>query len=111
MSESLRAMAKKAESMPFFLASILAVYAKGENLDEDGLARALGCSCEDLAWLGLCQAPRIEVFWDDVTRIAEKVKIDPERLAEVVKRGRVLASLREAPATEGGLVMAARDRK
>jgi hypothetical protein len=111
MSDSLRAMAKKAESMPFFLASVLAVYAKGEQLDDDGLARVLGCSREDLAYLALCQAPRMEVFWDDITSIAERVKIDPVCLAEIVKRGRVLARLQEEPATEGGFLMAARDRE
>jgi hypothetical protein len=111
MSDSLQALARRAEGEAFFLASLLAAYALTEGLDDTGLATALGCSGEDLTMLRLCRAPRsaAEEFWDDVLRIAERFRLEPGRLAEVVKRGSVVRRLQSAPPA-GGFLMAARDR-
>jgi hypothetical protein len=116
MSDSLlRVLAKKAEGSSFFLASVLAPYADGEHLDDAGLAEKLGCRMEDLTMLRLCRAPRREasLFWNDVRSIAEHFDIDPYRLANIVKGGRVLVNLRETTAAtaESGFLMAARDRE
>ena len=110
MSDSLHALARRAEGDAFFLASPLAAYAVSEGLDDAGLAAALGCPGEDLTMLRLCRAPRADApaFRDDITRIAERFRLEPGRLAEVVKRGLVVRRLRAAPPA-GGFLMAARD--
>jgi len=110
MSDALHALARRAEGDRFFLASLLATYARSEGLDDAGLAAALGCSGEDLTMLRLCRAPRSDAheFWHDVTRIAERFRLEPERLAEAVKRGLVLRRFQSAPPA-GGFLMAARD--
>jgi hypothetical protein len=114
MSDALLALAKKAEGEGFFLASVLAGYARGEGVDDAGLAQALGCAGEDLAMLRLCRAPREEApgFWEDVTAVAGRFGLDPYRLAGVVKRGWVVLLMEEAGgAGEGAFLMAARDRE
>lgn len=112
MSDALESLAARAESDPAFLAWLLAAYARGERLDPAGLAARLGCRAEDLTRIRLCRAPRIETdeFWEDITTIAERFGMDPDRLAEVVKRGRVLARWQAGQAKTGGSLMAARDR-
>jgi hypothetical protein len=112
MTDPLEGLASRAEGESFFLAPVLAAYAQSEGLDDAGLAAALGCPPGELAMLRLCRAPRTErrEFWDDVTRIAERFGIGPDRLAEAVKRGRVVLRLRAAdPGSGGGFLMAARD--
>jgi hypothetical protein len=63
--------------------------------------------------LRLCRAPRTGAndFLDDVTCIAERFGLDPERLAEAVKRGRVVRRFQQADPGSGGSLMAARDRE
>jgi hypothetical protein len=113
MSDSLDALARRAEGEPFFLASVLAAYARSEGADDAGLAAALGCRPGDLAMVRLCRAPRTEpdAFWEDVRRIAGRFGMDPERLAEAVKRGRVVLSFRAARPGSGAPLIAARDRE
>jgi hypothetical protein len=110
MTDPLPALARRAEGDDFFLASPLAAYARSEGLDDAGLAAAVGCSGEDLTMLRLCRTPRREApeFWDDVTRIAERFNLEPDRLADVVQRGLAVRRLREAPSS-GGFLLAARD--
>jgi hypothetical protein len=111
MVDPLKALAARAEREPFFLAAPLAAYARSEQLDDAGLAAALGCREEDLVMVRLCRAPRDESseFWEDVHCVAGRFGLDPERLAEAVKRGRVVLRLQAARPATGGL-MAARDR-
>jgi hypothetical protein len=112
MADPLEDLARRAESEPFFLASLLADYARSEGLDDAGLAASLGCPPPgELVMVRLCRAPRTEPgeFWEDVCCIAERFGIDPQRLAEVVKHGRVVAGLRGARPPGGGFLMAARD--
>lgn|SRR5262245_28209177 len=113
MADSLETMAAWAENEPFFLASVLAAYARSEGLDGAGLAAALGCPVGDLAMLRLCREPRTESgeFWEEVVCIAGRFGIDPQRLAEAVKRGRVVRQLQGARPGTGGSLMAARDRE
>ena len=61
--------------------------------------------------LRLCRAPRAaaDEFWDDVRQIAGRFGLDPQRLAEAVKRGRVLARMQATTAGPGGFLLAARD--
>jgi hypothetical protein len=109
MTDPLAALAKRAEREPFFLASVLTAYAHSERLDDAGLAAALGCRVEELTMIRLCRAPRTDggEFWEDVTAVAARFGIDPGRLAEAVKRGRVV--LRLQAAAPGGFLQAARD--
>jgi hypothetical protein len=113
MSEDLKALAARAEDEPFFLAALLAAYAHSEGLDDAGLAAALGCPVGELNMVRLCRAPRpgFAEFREDVVRIADRFGLDPLRLAEAVKRGRVVTALRSAEAATEGFLMAARDRE
>jgi hypothetical protein len=112
MADPLHALAERAEEEPFFLAAVLAAYARSEALTAPGLAVALGCRVEDLVMIRLCRVPRTEPgeFWEDVQAIAERFGIDPERLGEAVKRGQVVLRLQAARPAGGGL-LAARDRE
>jgi hypothetical protein len=111
MAEPLEALAKRVESEPFFLASVLAAYARSEALDDAGLAAALGCRAEDLVMVRLCRAPRTaaDEFWEDVTRVAEHFDMEPQRLAEAVKRGQVVQRLQAGEPSGARFLAAARD--
>jgi hypothetical protein len=111
MTDPIQALAKRAEDEPFFLASVLAIYAQSERLDEGGLAAALGCPVGELTMIRLCRTPQSDSpqFWEDITTLADRFGMNPTRLAEAVKRGRVLLRLRAAKA--GGALMAARDHE
>jgi hypothetical protein len=111
MSDPLEALAARAAGEPFFLAQVLAVHARSEGLDDAGLAATLGCAPGDMTMLRLCRTPRTDPddFWDDITCIAERFRLDPEPLAEVVKRGRVVLRLQGAGPAAGGFLLAARD--
>lgn len=104
-------IAERANQRPYFFGWWLARYARGEELDEAGLAEALGCGPEQLPKLRLCRAPRPDTFREDVTRICELAGLEPARVAEVARRAAVLVKL-EAPqgADEAApTLMAARD--
>jgi hypothetical protein len=111
MPDELQALAARAEEKPFFMAWLLAAYAHSEGLDDPGLAAALGCPSEELVMLRLCRAPCTDSteFWDDVVCIAERFGLNPDRLAEAVKRGRVVRRFQSAVQSVGGSLMAARD--
>jgi hypothetical protein len=113
MADPLEALVARAQGEPFFLASVLAAYARSEGLDDAGLAAALGCPVGELPMLRLCRAPRTDPdeFWEDVTRVAERFGIDPGRLAEAVKAGRVALRFQAPGPAEGGFLIAARDRE
>jgi hypothetical protein len=112
MADPLEALAARAAEEPFFLGWILAAYAYSEELNDAGLAAAVGCAGQELAMLRLCRAPGTDPqdFWDDITSIAERFALDPQRLAEIVKRGRVVKKFQQANSVAGGSLMAARDR-
>jgi hypothetical protein len=111
MADPLERFARRAEAEPFFLAPLLAAYAHSEGLDDPGLAAALGCPVGELIMLRLCRAPRTDSreFWEDIRRVAEHFGIEPQRLAAVVKRGRVVRRFQAGGA--GGSLLAARDRE
>jgi hypothetical protein len=111
MADPLEALAARARGEPFFLGYFLAAYARSESLDEAGLAVQLGCPQGELPLLHLCRSPRIEPeeFNADVGRIAGRFGINPQTLAEAVKRGRVVVRLQAASAAGQAPLMAARD--
>lgn len=82
-------------------------------MDDDQLAKELGCQPTDLAPLGLCRRPdpAPERFRADVERIAEHFGIPPATLARIVREVDATQSLRSAsPASAGPQLLAARDR-
>jgi hypothetical protein len=110
--EALDALAARAATEPFFLASLLAAYARSEGLDDAGVAEFLGCPTSELTMIRLCRAPRVESaeFWEDIYCVAERFNLSAERLAEVVQRGRVVRRFEEqAPVQGSGFLLAARD--
>ncbi len=111
MTDPLRALAARADHEPFFLASLLAACARADGLDDAALAARLGCAPGDLTMIRLCRAPRTDPreFWDDVNAVAERFGLEPQRLAEVVKHGRVALTFRAAGAEGRGSLLAARD--
>jgi hypothetical protein len=94
----------------FFLASAMQEYAETEGLDAEGLAVALGCGREQLGPLGLCRRPHGDTFVADVRQIAGRFGIAEERVATVVRRADVLATMRTAGESDE-LISAARDRE
>ena len=111
MPDPLQALAQRAAGDSFFLACVLDAFARSEGLDDAGLAAFLGCPVQELTMVRLCRAPRTEPgdFWPDVTCVAGRFGIDAQRLAEAVKRGRVVSRLQTAQPDAGGFLMAARD--
>lgn len=114
MTDRIAALARRVEDEELFLASVLADYARTENLDDQGLAERLGCPVETLIPLRLCLRPDPEpnVFRREVDRIASRFEVAAELLAEAIRRSDALRMMRsKADAEEGGLLMAARDRR
>jgi hypothetical protein len=109
----LQALAPKVATDPFFLAAVLADYARSESLDDAGLCAALGCRAEDLPMLRLCRAPRAEAkgFREDIADIAGRFGLEASRLTSVVRQGQAVGRLRQVAeaAPEPGLLLAARD--
>lgn len=113
MSSRLDTLARRSDADTFFLGGALTEYGRSEGLDDDGLARALGCPAALLARVRLCRRPRSEpsAFVADVDRIAAHFGLDPGVLADVVRRSDALVALREVGEAGGaGLLQAARDR-
>ena|SRR5438067_34888 len=115
MSFNLERLAQRVSDDPYFLAAVLHAYAIGEGLDDTALAAKLGCRPAALTRLRLCRAPRpaAPFFWQDVQRIATSCAVNPESLAEVVRRGQSLMGMRGAAADPAsgapGTLLAARD--
>jgi hypothetical protein len=114
MTDPLAPLAARVADDPFFLAAPLAVLARTERLDDAGLARALGVPEGRLSELRLCRParPEPEHFWPDIRQIAGHFGIDPETLADAVRRGQMVLRLRadpSAPAGGTGTLLAARD--
>ncbi|MBX5490755.1 MAG: hypothetical protein IRZ14_06320 [Chloroflexi bacterium] len=112
MNSRLEELARRVEDDPAFLASVLAVYARSENMDDEALARALGCPLDRLPALRLCLRPRPEPshFQRDVQEIATHFGLDPDALARAVRRADAIIRLRGDRHTARGALMAARDR-
>jgi hypothetical protein len=116
--ELLRRAAERASTKPFFLGSALRWFAEAEHLDDAGLARHLGCSPEQLNKLRLCRRPAGISFAVDVQRLADALRLDVVRLAELLRMAEALDSLGRAvqpdlrsSSPSAGLLAAARDRE
>jgi transcriptional regulator with XRE-family HTH domain len=113
MSERIAALARRVEDDPFFLAAALKIYRESEQMSDNELAREIGCSTNALPLVALCRWPRSmpPAFQRDVEQIAARFGLNPAALAQVVRRAAALSALRDGPAAEAGLLLAARDRE
>ena len=109
MPDPLFHLAADAEGDAFFLAGLLAAFARSEEMDDDALAAHLGCPVGELSRLKLCRAPHAEPdrLRQEVGRLAEHFGVREAALREAVLRGRVILRLREDGES---MLMAARDR-
>jgi hypothetical protein len=104
MASLLPALARRVSDDPFFLASVLKVYAESEAMDDEQLAAQLGCGTETLVPLRLCRRPRPEPpqFRQDVEVIAARFQIRADVLAGAVRRADEASSGRESGHAHGG---------
>lgn len=113
MSKHLERLAQRVMRDPFFLAAPLARYAESQGLGDEAVAGMLGCDVGTLAQVRLCRSPYPlpPGFWNDVERIAGRFRLDPDKLAEMVRFGQgLLAARGDGGADEAaGYLMAARD--
>lgn len=83
---SLNRLVALAEKRQGLMASLLAVYKKQEELDDQQVAELLECDAETLFHLALCERPRSAPdFWGDVEQIASHLHIDPDLLANFIR--------------------------
>ena len=110
MRDPLHRMAAEAEGDPFFLADLLAAFARSEELDDTALAARLGCGVDQLPRLRLCRAPHADParMRQDVARLADHFGVSEPALREAVLRGRVVLRLRQGGES---ILLAARDRE
>jgi hypothetical protein len=104
MGRRIDALARRVESDPAFLAAPLGEYARSKGLDDEALARALGCPLESLGPLRLCLRPRPEpaYFRHDVDQIASRFGLRADVLAEAVRRADALGAMRRGPRARAG---------
>lgn len=111
MSDRAAALARRVSDRPLFLAHALAIYARAEALNDEDLAKRLGCEPAQLAAIRLCRRPRptADVFQRDVDRIADAFQINGGVVADAVRLADAVQALKQVDAGSGSL-MAARDR-
>lgn len=114
MTNPIERLAQRARGEPYFLAHVLEAHAVQAQLDDNGLAQALGCSLETLLQVRLCRAPgeSAEDFRHDIETIARRFGLDPRVLANLIKKGRVAARLTQSRTTDTpGYLLAAREHE
>jgi hypothetical protein len=111
MAEPLENLALRLENDPFFLGSILKLFARSAGLEEPHLAERLGCSLQTLVLVRLCRSPREEpgLFQKDIARIVAKYQLDADVLTDAVRRGQAILHLRARQTGAAGTLLAARD--
>lgn len=108
MIDPIESLAARVRDDPFFLAPVLACYAESAGLDDDALARDLGCAKETLNHLRVCRPPRDGFFRQDVERVAGHLGVDFDRLAAAIREGQALLRMR-AEAEGKARLLAARE--
>ncbi len=117
-SNALAHAAQRAVSHEFFLAGILREYQQANQLDDDALAKLLGCHVNDLPRLALCRRPATEqkAFIQDIEHLAQRFHLHGDQLAIVIRQVDSLRALRQQLASTHnaqqmqGILRAARDR-
>jgi hypothetical protein len=117
-SNALAYAAQRAVQHEFFLAGILHEYQQANQLDDDGLAKFLGCHINDLSRLALCRRPVPEqkAFMRDIEHLAQRFHLNGDQLAIIVRQVNSLRALRQQLTSNRkaqqieGILRAARDR-
>lgn len=102
---------RHAARSPGHVASLIVAWQRA--FGDEPPAVALGCPEDVILELGLCLRPRDERWLDDVSEIAQALRIDPDRLAAFLRRCAVVERLAAAPPLDehvDGRLLAARDR-
>ena len=95
--ELLRDAARRAARNPFFLGYHLEQYKALQPLDDEGLARKLGCSVDTLVDLYLCRYPHPheENYQRHLQTIADRFSVSILGLISALQEVRAQAALRE----------------
>lgn len=117
-SNALAHAAQRAVSHEFFLAGILREYQQANQLDDDALAKLLGCHVNDLPRLALCRRPATEqkAFIRDIEHLAQRFHLHGDQLAIIIRHADSLRTLRQQLTSTRnaqqmqGILRAARDR-
>lgn len=113
-SAELRTAAARLESDPFFMASVLADYRTALRLNDQHIAKALGCNVAALTSLAFCRTPRLDdekLFLSDVHAIANYVGCDWGELARMIRTAQAVSTLKRfTRESEDQLLKAARDK-
>jgi hypothetical protein len=117
-SNALAHAAQRAVPHEFFLAGILREYQQANQLDDDALAKLLGCHVNDLARLALCRRPATEqkAFIQDIEHLVQRFHLHEDQLASVIRQVDSLRALRQQLTSTRnaqqmpGILRAARDR-
>jgi len=117
-SSALARAAQRAVSHEFFLAGILREYQQANQLDDEALAKSLGCHINDLPRLALCRRPATEqkVFIQDIEHLARRFHLHWDQLASAIRQVDSLRALRQQLTSTRnaqqmpGILRAARDR-
>ncbi len=113
-SVELRAAATRLEGDPFFMASVLADYRTALRVNDQYIAKALGCNVEALTSLAFCRTPRLDdekLFLSDVQAIAKYVDCDWGELARLIRTAQSISALKRLTGgAEDQLLKAARDK-
>jgi hypothetical protein len=111
MSEvGLERLARRASAEPAFFGWQLAAFARARGFDDAALADVLGCRVAALASVRLCGPIRTGHFREDVTSVAAKFGLDPQRLAEAAKPLPAEPARGPGGSEIAGVLLAARDR-
>jgi len=117
-TNSLAHAAQRAVQHEFFLAGILHEYQQANQLDDEGLAKFLGCHINDLSRLALSRRPALEqkAFIRDIEHLAQRFHLNGDQLAIIVRQVDSLRALRQQLTSNRkvqqmeGILRAARDR-
>ncbi|SRR6266571_617006 len=100
---------------PLFVGWALGEYGTAHGLTDEQVLEWLECRPDRRDQLALCRMPDSEdsTFPSDVRKIAQFVGCNGDRVVQLLREVGALGALREsdAGAADGGLLMAARDRK
>jgi hypothetical protein len=108
--------ARRAAGHEHLFAAILARYSALTGLDDEGLRAHLHCDAATLTRLRLCARPDPEApaFALDIQRIAERLDLDANTLAQLVREvdaADAFSTNRQTSTHGGALLQAARDHE
>lgn len=110
---NLRRLSAAASMRPFFLGHVIERYVLAAGVEHTSLLSDLECDEDTFQRLCLCRAPRIEntKFVDETKLIASKYRLNLGSLMQILRDVAVSESMAaESHRTNGGWLMAARDR-